>query len=167
MHLHYTPHRKYSLGYKLEHYRGDNFQLHMGQLNILMKRWNKELSQANVYWKTGLGIAQKVGEPSQPGGFVAVTTDWETQRNYFSYSFRYTRAGDFLKKIEHHARVGAAPYVGEYGDLHTWVMLGFVYEEDPYADAYVHPLIRFFKGAHLLEVGYSDRGVLLNYIIRF
>ena len=38
-------------------------------------------------------------------------------------------------------------------------------DDDQYS---VTPLVRLFKGTHLLEAGYNlDNGVLLNYIKRF
>lgn len=66
------------------------------------------------------------------------------------------------------ARVGVAPYVGDYGDLHTWLMLEV--EHNPEADDKftLTPLVRLFKDVHLVEAGMGDDGsVLFNWVIRY
>ena len=69
----------------------------------------------------------------------------------------------------HAARVGWAPYEGDTGDLHTWLMVEVDRREHLEEATTVTPLIRFFKGQALLEVGYnlSDSKPLLNFTYRF
>ena len=66
------------------------------------------------------------------------------------------------------ARVGIAPYIGDYGDLHTWLMLQVDHVPESDEQITVTPLVRLFKDVHLLEAGMSNQGdVLFNYILRF
>ena len=46
LHLHYSPTVQYSVGYKFEHWRDDDFNIHAMQMNNLLKRWNNPESQA-------------------------------------------------------------------------------------------------------------------------
>ena len=66
------------------------------------------------------------------------------------------------------ARLGIAPYIGDYGDLHTWLMVELWHIPDNDDQFTLTPLVRFFKDVHLVEVGISTDGDLLfNWIIRF
>ena len=57
LHVHYTPSSKYSFGYRGEYWRKKDWQFHGGQFNYLIKRLNNPKSQANLYLKSGLGLA--------------------------------------------------------------------------------------------------------------
>ena len=51
-------------------------------------------------------------------------------------------------------QLGVAPYLGEYGDLHTWLMLKS--KKDSHLEGWsTYPVLKFFKGNLLLEVGYD------------
>lgn len=66
------------------------------------------------------------------------------------------------------ARVGWAPYEGDYGDLHTWLMLEVDHSPESEDNFTVTPLIRMFKGVHLVEAGMNNHGeVLFNYVLRY
>lgn len=74
---------------------------------------------------------------------------------------------------EQSARVGLAPYVAEFGALHTWLMLQV--DQRPQAlidegmeEFTVTPLLRFFKGPVLIEIGWSTNNeALFNFTYRF
>lgn len=169
LHLHYSPTAFDSVGLYTE--RNWDMDAHFTglQYNRLVKRWNAPQSQGNLYLKLGAGIADPFDDRSQRGaGFAAVSADWETRRIFVSWD---TRARDygFDQSVSHAARIGIAPYVAEFGALHTWAMLQV--ENHPEADnpVQVTPLLRFFQGPLLLEAGYTleeDR-FLLNWIYRF
>jgi len=170
-HIHYSPTAKFSVGYRYEHLRNKDTDLHAIQLNNLLKRWNKQESQANFYLKTGLGFsrsdAQGVEDKTALAGFMGIATDWEDRRYFVSYENRYTAAGNIDNFFQQSARVGWAPYEGGYGDLHTWLMLQVEHTPKAKDNFTVTPLVRFFKDVHLLEAGVNDRGdVLFNYIFR-
>jgi hypothetical protein len=166
-HLHYSPTAKTSLGYKFEYWRDVEYTINAVQMNNLLKRWNKKDSQANLYLKSGLGVAHSDGE-TEAAGFTGIAADWENRRFFTSYENRYTEAGDIADFYMQSARVGWAPYAGDYGDLHTWLMLQVEHTPEAGDHVTVTPLVRFFKGVHLLEAGMSNRGdVLFNYVIRY
>ena len=169
LHLHYSPTAKYSVGYKFEHWRDRGFNLNAVQLNNLVKRWNKKDSQANLYLKSGIGIADERGtSESNIAGFTGLSADWEDRRYFVQYENRYTEAGDIDDFYMQSARVGWAPYEGDYGDLHTWLMLEVDHSPESNDNFTVTPLIRMFKDVHLVEFGVSNHGeALFNYVLRY
>ena len=169
LHLHYSPSAKYSIGYKFEHWRDRGINLNAVQLNNLIKRWNKKDSQANLYLKSGLGIADERGtSESDIAGYTGLSADWEDRRYFVQYENRYTEAGDIDDFYTQSARVGWAPYEGDYGDLHTWLMLEVDHSPESENNYTVTPLIRMFKNVHLVEVGMNNHGeALFNYVLRY
>lgn len=172
LHIHYSPTAKYSIGYKGEYWREKEWQFHGAQLNYLVKRWNEKASQANLYFKSGLGLArsdyQAFDDENEFAGFASINADWEDRRYFTSYGAHYHYAGDIDKFFTQKARIGIAPYIGDYGDIHTWFMLQA--DHNPTADDnfVLTPLVRMFKGEYLAEFGVSEnKEVLANFIIRF
>ena len=172
VHVHYSPTARYSIGYKGEYFRGKQWQFHGAQLNNLIKRWNKPDSQANFYLKSAAGIAYSdygnFSGKTEAAGFTGIAADWENRRFFTSYENRLIYAGDIEKGFSQKARVGVTPYIGDYGDWHTWLMLQTDHDPEAKDKVTVTPLVRFFKGANLLEAGVSNKGkVLFNYVYRF
>ncbi len=171
-HIHYSPNANYSVGYKFEYWRDREFTFNGVQVNNLLKRWNMPASQANLYLKSGLGIAysDKDGfdHETSAAGFTGLAADWENRRFFTSYENRYTEAGEIDDFYQQSARIGVAPYIGDYGDLHTWLMLQVDHAPENDHSITVTPLVRLFKGVHLLEGGVSNQGeILFNYVIRY
>lgn len=163
VHLHYSPTAKYSVGYKFEYWRDDEVALNVIQVNNLLKRWNKKDSQANLYLKSAAGIAE-----GGVAGFTGIATDWEDRRYFISYENRYAEGDTINGFFQQEARVGIAPYIGDYGDLHTWLMLKLEHHPEGKKNVTATPLVRFFKDVHLVEAGISNEGdILFNYILRF
>jgi len=171
-HLHYSPTAKYSVGIRSAYHREDDFWHSTLQVNNLLKRWNNPDSQANLYLKSGIGVAYSDAEEFDgeidPAVFTGIAADWEDRRYFVSYENRYMEAGDIHDGFHQSARIGIAPYIGDYGDLHTWLMLEVEHEPEADEKFTITPLIRFFKGVHLMEAGMSNQGdVLFNYVIRY
>lgn len=167
LHIHYSPTAKYSVGYKGEYWREKGWQFHGIQLNYLAKRWNQPKSQANLYFKSGAGAAFDGGE-AEESGFAGIAFDWENRRFFTSYENRGVYAGDVDKFFTQKARIGVAPYIGDYGDLHTWLMLQVDHNPSKDDEITFTPLVRMFRGNFLTEAGISDEGkVLFNAVIRF
>ena len=169
LHLHYSPTATDSIGLYTEN-NWDMDTVFTGlQYNRLVKRWNAPQSQGNLYLKLGAGAADPYGEGGQrAAGFAGLAADWETRRVFVSYDVRARDYGTD-QSVSHAARIGLAPYVADYGDLHTWAMVQV--ENHPEADnpVQVTPLVRLFTGPVLVEAGYTleeDR-FLLNWIYRF
>lgn len=172
-HIHYSPNAKTSIGYRFEDWHERDFTLHAIQFNRLLKRWNKAKSQANFYWKTGIGVANEDGNSdNEPAGFTGLAYDWETRRHFVSYENRFAET-DSSKEVEienfyqQSARLGWAPYEGNYGDLHTWLMLEVKHVPEAKDNFTLTPLVRLFKGVHMVEAGISNHGdIMFNYIFR-
>lgn len=167
-HLHYSPTFQDSVGFYTERNWANDWQFSGVQYNRLLKRWNTSDSQANLYLKLGAGHADAFGDGEESlAGFVDVSADWETRRWFLAYDARAYDLG-FDQDFRQFARIGFAPYVGDYGDLHTWLMLQV--ENNPESDTPITatPLIRFFYDVQLLEIGYTPETerFILNWIIR-
>ncbi|MDD9900301.1 MAG: hypothetical protein OXT65_04920 [Alphaproteobacteria bacterium] len=172
LHWHYSPTARYSLGYKFEYQTGPDLTFNGGQLNILVNRWNKPDSQANLYLKSGAGLAHSskgaYDNETAPAGFVGLSADWEDRRFFTMYENRIFSAGEIEMSFTQKARIGIAPYIGEYGDLHTWLMLEVRHDPEGDKKFVAAPLVRFFKGTNLLEAGVdTEKKALLNFVHRF
>ena len=171
VHVHYTTTVTNSFGLVYEDYHGrDRWDVDF-QWNHLLSRKNTRFSQANVYAKTQLGVANGVFDAQFNGNF-ALAADWETRRYFLAYETGLEYADDYDDGSFHQmARVGIAPYVAEYGSLHTWLMLQVEHHPDELDDnrqLIVTPLVRFFIDDYLTEFGVNTNGDLLfNFIIRF
>lgn len=154
----YSPTAKFSVGPFLDHYRETNGELYGLQANYLAKRWNMPDSQGNLFLLSGLGRTSD----AEFGGYAGLEADWEDRRYYVSYENRYTFAGDDVKQeYQQKARVGIAPYVAEYGGLHTWLMLQVDHMPEDKDHVTVTPLVRIFKDAYLGELGMSNHGEMM------
>jgi hypothetical protein len=170
--LHYSPTADYSIGYLAEYWREAQWQFHGVQVNYLAKRWNEAHSQANFYIKSGVGVAYSdygaFSGHTQAAAFTGLALDWENRRYFTSYENRLYYAGDIDKFFMQQARVGIAPYIGDYGDWHSWIMLQVDHNPSRDDQVILTPLVRVFKNEYLAEFGVSDRGdVLFNWIARF
>lgn len=170
LHVHYSPSIRYSIGYRAEFARGSDNQFHGLQFNYLAKRWNQPSAQANLYFKTALG--QKKEEKNQlelvtdEVLYLGVAVDWENRRFFSSYSNRFQFSQSGIESRSHSARLGLTPYIGDYGELHTWLMLQV--DKNPDEEWVTTPLVRFFKSVYLLELGWSSEHTpLVNFIVRF
>ena len=126
----------------------------MLQINRLVNRYNGEGSQGNIYLLTGAGTSGQADSI----GHIGVQTDWETRRIY-----TYLRLDHFSKRTPFtlmNVRLGMAPYLANYTDINTWVILQATQERTPHAsETYIIPMVRLFKQNVLLEIGsdFSDR----------
>lgn len=165
--LHFTPVRFWSVGYRYEHRNARQIDSHSLQSNFLILRLNEPHSQANIYLQSSVGFSSEAELAEDLTGDLGMMLDWEDRRFLISYQNRYTwypRAPDLL---EHSARLGVAPYIGDYGDVHTWLMLQ-VDQDNLDGDAWLFtPLVRLLYSVNLFEVGYSLKGDwLFNYTLR-
>ena len=170
-HIHYSPKYFYSLGYKFEYWKDKDYVNHFLQGNYLVERFNNTDSQANIYLKTGIGTSTYLEDDKDynKSYFIAGSADWETQKLYSNYEVRYSDIGNIEDFIFHSGAFGFAPYVGNYGDLHTWALYTFQYNEDRNKNKFTHgPKLRFFKNTNLIEVGINNKkDLILNLIIRY
>lgn len=168
-HLHYSPTASDSIGLYIERNWAEDVTFTGLQYNRLVKRWNGKGSQANLYAKFGVGHADPfVSSDAKLSGFTRFAADWETRRWFTSYELSAT---DFAgnKSVRHSGRVGVAPYIGDYGDLHTWFMVQVDNQAEAHTPVTTTPLVRFFKGVQMVELGYTleEKEFLANWIVRF
>ncbi|MFL2666946.1 MAG: hypothetical protein ACJ0GF_01465 [Burkholderiales bacterium] len=171
-HVHYSPTAKTSLGYRFEYWPDKELTVHAFQINKLLKRWNKTESQANFYLKSGIGVSYSdFGQFDNKSGssvFTGLAVDWEDRRRFISYENRLTEIDGIDDFFQQSTRIGWAPYQGDYGDLHTWLMLQIEHMSEADQDYTVTPLIRLFKDVHLIELGLNNHNkFLFNYVFRY
>jgi len=169
---HYTLTPKWSLGVRNELDRQQDFIFSGVHATYLAKRWFGENYQANLYGFIGLGLAAAIDDnqaENNVSGFIGALADWETRLWFTQYKIRLFKAGDVGDAFVQSARIGWAPYEGDTGDLHTWLMMEVDHRPKNNEEIGVTPLIRFFKGSALFEVGWSvtDNQPLVNFTYRF
>jgi len=169
VHAHYSPTASDSIGAYIERNWQEDITFTGIQYNRLVKRWNGRKTQANFYAKVGVGQAQPFGKNgAQIAGFTELAMDWETRRWFTEYRIRATDYAD-NQSIHHSGRLGIAPYIGNYGDLHTWLMVQVENHPESNKPTTTTPLVRLFKGVQMLELGYTieHEEWLANWIVRF
>ena len=177
LHLHYSPSAHWSIGYKGEYWPKEKWLLQGTQINWLVKRWNQDRSQANIYIKLFGGGAFLESQPTQIlgtkkhlAGFLGWAADWENRRIYTAYESRIYFIGTVNYVFNHELRLGVAPYLGNYGDLHTFFILAveFTYDKMKKNGFLFIPMLRLFKGDYLVELGITHKkNIILNTMIRF
>ncbi len=175
VHIHYSPNAKNSIGFLGAYYEKEKDRLYSLQWNHLIFRKNEKKSQSNLYSKIHLGrLYREISQTNVFHSTFNLSYDWETRKHFLLYATEVEYTDDIGLKsttFNQKARIGIAPYVAPYGKLHTWVMLQFEHHPDD-SDSNNHfiftPMLRFFKGDYLCEIGLnSNNEILFNSIIRF
>jgi hypothetical protein len=105
-------------------------------------RKNTKKSQANFYFisSVGLNVASNYG--------YGVQGDWETREYFLGFRHRHNSFFD-SKFYDQYFMAGMVPYVGKYGDLHTWVMLKA--RRNSYSnETHTYQILKFYKGYKLI-----------------
>lgn len=168
LHLHYSSSAFNSFGVVLEDGHQVDSKYAALQWNHLLKRRNTRHSQANLYLKTQLGVLD-LFDQEKLAATIGLAGDWETRRYFTSYEARYREADNLNdRNFKQEARIGIAPYVAEYGNWHTWLMLQVDHLPNAEDEVVVTSLVRLFKGNFLFEAGISDdQDALFNWIVRY
>ena len=149
LYYHYSPSYKYSVG--IENLKDKNLRDDYSYLRFtyLINRKNNLHSQRNLYFQSGL--SSKSGNDL----FYGIHGDWETRRWFLGFDTK--KVENRLKSYnQNHVQIGFAPYLGEYGDIHTWLMLKT--KKTSIKDKRSsYPALKFFKGNTLLEFGYNNK----------
>ncbi len=168
---HYTFSPEFSLGLRAEYNRDEHFTIQSIHPTFLIKRWFGSDYQGNLYLYGGLGIANGVkgsylkNKSAIYGGIMA---DWETRSLFLGYRSRHLEAGHFGKTFIQAIRFGFTPYLGNTGDLHTWLMVEIDHRAKSKSPATITPMVRFFKDSLLVEIGYNliETQPLINFTYR-
>jgi hypothetical protein len=162
----FDPHFALGLYSKYE-INQDEFWMAGPQLNWLLKRWNLPEGQGNIFAMSGGGQARQ-GNRSEPAAWFTLLGDYETRRVYFSYESRFVYARDIEKSAWQRAYAGFAPYLADYEQLNTWLLLRLDHHPAKHDHFVVTPVIRFFYKTIWLEAGYSSNNhVMVNWTVQF
>lgn len=170
--LDYTLTPKIAVGfYGKKEIHGDKFTVFGPQVNTLVKRWNMPDGQGNIFTMTGVGFAHDDGPGPGKTRFAAWTgmlADYETRRIFTSYELRLMYADHIEKSAWQRARIGFAPYLANYDDINTWIMVQVDHHPAKNRSTAVTPLVRLFYKALLVEGGVNTRGeVMFNWAQQF
>ena len=143
---HYTPNINYSIGLDYQQDKVSEEYFSSARLTYLLNRKNTVTSQRNLYVKTGVALT------NSDNHFYALTGDWESRRLFAGFSAKKI-SGVSYDLFEQSAKIGVAPYLGDYGDFHTWLMIE-TKKNDLDDKRTTYPVLRLFKGGALVEVAY-------------
>ena len=149
VYYHYSPTYKYSVG--IETVKDLIFDQEYSYLRFtyLMNRKNTRNSQRNLYFQSG------ISSKGRDNVFYGIHGDWETRRVFTGFGFKEVEntTQDYQ---DYFLQAGIAPYIGEYGDLHTWLMLKS--KKNTLTNEWqTYPVLKFFKGDFLIEFGYDSK----------
>ncbi len=131
------------------------------RFNYLVKRWNREDSQANVFAWGGAGKANL----SEFGGDkftwnAGLQLDYETRRVYASLKSDLYESSAFSHRIDT-LQLGIAPYEHEYEGIATWLLVQSRRYTGEISDGTeIAFLLRIFKGPVWIEAGATTDGKL-------
>lgn len=150
--------------------REDKTYFTVPRVNYLAQRWNNVDSQGNIYLSAGYG-QERSYDQSLGVGFAAVDVDWESRHYYTAAAYnRYFRGDkedisrpDFeMMKV----RAGVAPYLGEFNEINTWLILQSEKRNDTAWE--LTQFVRLFYKNMLVELGAGFNGsYAFNYMMHF
>jgi hypothetical protein len=130
------------------------------RLNYLVKRWNLEDAQANVFAWGSLGNAHMGRGADVVSWNAGAQVDYETRRLYFSMKSDYHDSSAFSHRIDT-LQLAIAPYKHDYASLATWfVVQGRRYTGEIHDGTEWALLLRLFKRGAWIEVGPTSDGKL-------
>lgn len=131
------------------------------RVNYLVKRWNREAAQANVFAWGGAGSG-RTGESNdrELTWNAGLQFDYETRRVYASVKTDLYDSSAFSHRLDT-LQLGLAPYKHDYEDLATWfVIQGRRYTGEIHDGTEWALLLRLFKGGAWVEAGATADGKL-------
>jgi hypothetical protein len=146
---HYTPNINYSVGLDYQRDKVSNEYFPSVRFTYLINRKNTAQSQRNLYLKTG------VSPNNSNNHFYSLAGDWETRRLFTSFSVKRS-SGVGYDMVEQSVKVGIAPYLGAYGDFHTWLMVE-TKKNNLDNERITYPVLRFLKSGALVEISYHKK----------
>lgn len=162
----YSFHEKWAAGINHFRFSKDEQDTDFGfsRVNHLLKRWNGESSQANIYLAGGVGMVdQRDSKIAYMGGIEA---DWETRTLYSSLKHYQFSSPSFTDIGMSQVRLGASPYETDFDKLQTWFMVQGMYMGKIERTVIITPMLRFFYQNVLWEVGSSFKGDwMMNFMV--
>ena len=161
----YAPTYKYSLGLGYLELTSDidgrKREISYARVNYLVKRWNMESAQANVFTWGSIGNARVSELRSDVFAWNAgAQIDYETRRIYSSLKTDLNRSSAFSHRIDT-LQLGVAPYKHEADTLATWfVVQGRHYTGEIHDGTEWALLLRLFRRGAWVEAGVTQDGKL-------
>ena len=130
--------------------------------NFLAKRWNKSNSQANLYLLSSVGLNT---DNSKGMSTLGIHADWENRQfmvmemvEYFSHS----------SALVSNSRFAYSPYKVDYSRTSTWLIAQYriEYKDEEYSYMFI-PVVRFFKGNYLFELGSNGDDTFASFMTHF
>ncbi len=150
IYLHYSPTYKYSIGLERAKNKFYKNTENYFRFTYLVNRKNTDISQRNLYFQSGVLV------DDTDGFFYGMHGDWETRRWFSGFGYKDTKNTFGQDYTDQYIQLGVAPYVGDYGDLHTWIMIKTKKNSLTNTQS-TYPELKFFKGSTLVKFGYSDK----------
>ncbi len=140
---------------------GRRREIAYARANYLVRRWNLESAQANVFAWGGAGEASLSETNAHEFAWNAgAQVDYETRRVYASLKTDLHRADAFSHRIDT-LQLGVAPYEHDFDTLATWfVIQGRRYSGGIYDGTEWAALVRLFKRGAWIEAGVTADGKL-------
>lgn len=167
----------YSLSHKFAvattYLRDSKSEFYVPRLNFLVKRWNNEDSQGNIYLSGGAGY-EKFSSKNYGVRLGELVMDWESRKYYVYFDHLYLNRDNesnpaLVEKEYNHSkfRVGTAPFLADYADLNVWLILQA--EKHLNQDQIeMTQFLRFYIKNTLWEVGAGFNGNwAFNYMVHF
>lgn len=137
------------------------------QYDLLLKRWNQQNYQANVYLYGGIGQFKQ--DQKRGAAFLNGFEADAESRNLF-IMIKAERLNSSLRSHMDFqvARIGIAPYESEFQEMASWFMIQYQSHPDLVKTEAITPLARFFYRNVLWETGMSlDGDLMLNLMFHF
>ncbi|MFK8139341.1 MAG: hypothetical protein AB8E15_13355 [Bdellovibrionales bacterium] len=137
--------------------------------NFLLKRWNGEKHQANLYAVLGLGKSS-LNSDSIGVGLGLLQFDIEDRDYYFLAKYMELGNSKQTDLKQSTIRFGVTPYVDNYDGIHSWLILEW--QETQFLGSTtlseLTPFLRIFYRNLLFEIGQTyDGNSKFNYITHF
>jgi len=130
------------------------------RFNYLVRRWNLESAQGNIFAWGGLGNGQTDTGAEGSTWNAGAQGDYETRRLYASIKTDLFDSSEFSHRIDT-LQLGVAPYKHEYATLATWfVVQGRQYTGGIHSGTEWALLLRLFKRGAWFEAGPTLDGKL-------
>jgi hypothetical protein len=141
--------------------------------NFLLKRWNNEDSQANVYFSGGVGV-EKFADTTYGARLAELVADWESRKYYLYFDHLYLNRDNpdnssLTEKDYNHSklRAGLAPFLADYNELNVWLILQGERHLDE-SKTELTQFLRVYMKNVLWEIGARfDGGWAFNYMVHF
>lgn len=153
--------------------RDSKSEFYIPRVNFLLKRWNNDDSQGNIYLSGGAGY-EKFASKNYGVNLAEFVADWESRKYYIYFDHLYLNRSNeqnaqLPERDYNHSklRVGTAPFLADYADLNVWLILqGEKHLNE--SNIEMTQFLRFYMKNTLWEVGARfDGGWAFNYMVHF